>query len=174
MSHYKSNLRDIEFNLFELFGRDEVLGQDPFEELDLETAKSIVVEIDRLAREEIAESFADSDRNPPVYDPAAKTVVMPESFKKSYQAWMDSEWWRLQLPEELGGTRAPSSLVWATAELILGANPPVWMYAAWASFAHVVWKNGTDRDKLIAKHMVDRQWGSTMVLTEPDAGSDVG
>jgi len=174
VSHYKSNLRDIEFNLFELFGRDEVLGQDPFEELDLETAKSIVVEIDRLAREEIAESFADSDRNPPVYDPAAKTVVMPESFKKSYQAWMDSEWWRLQLPEELGGTRAPSSLVWATAELILGANPPVWMYAAWASFAHVVWKNGTARDKLIAKHMVDRQWGATMVLTEPDAGSDVG
>lgn len=174
MSHYKSNLRDIEFNLFELLGRDEVLGHGPFKELDIDTAKSILVEIDRLSREDLAVSFDDADRNPPVYDPAAKTVTMNPAFAKSYKAWMDSEWWRLQLPAELGGQRAPSSLIWSTAELVLGANPAVWMYACGPAFARIVFENGNDRDKQIARFMIDRQWGATMALTEPDAGSDVG
>ena len=74
MGHYKSNLRDIEFTLFEVLGRDEVLGHAPYEDLDVETARSILAEVDRLAREELAEDFQDSDRTPPVYDPAARTV----------------------------------------------------------------------------------------------------
>ncbi|MGZ5389782.1 MAG: acyl-CoA dehydrogenase [Aeromicrobium sp.] len=174
MSHYKSNLRDIEFNLFELLGRDEVLGKGIFEELDVDTARSILAEVDRLAREDLAGSFEDADRNPPVYDATSTAVTMPPSFAKSYKAWMDSEWWRLQLPAELGGQRAPGSLVWSTAELVLGANPAVWMYACGPAFARVVYENGNDRDKKIAEFMVDKQWGATMVLTEPDAGSDVG
>ena len=42
MSHYKSNLRDVEFNLFELFNRQDILGTGPFEEVDADTAKSIL------------------------------------------------------------------------------------------------------------------------------------
>ncbi len=174
MGHYKSNLRDIEFNLFEVFGRDQVLGSGPYHDLDVETARSILAEIDRLAREEIASSFVDADRDPPVFDPDTASVRMPASFKRSYHAWMDAEWFRLQLPAALGGQPAPPSLVWSTAELVLGANPPVWMYAAGPGFATMVWNNGTERDKRIAVHMVERRWGSSMVLTEPDAGSDVG
>ena len=73
---------------------------------------------------------------------------------------MDAEYWRLQHPEELGGTPAPSSLIWAIGELVLGANAPVWMYAAGPAFAGVVHRNGNERDKQIAQHMVDRQWGT--------------
>ena len=174
MSHYKSNMRDIEFNLFEVLDRGEILGTGPFEEVDVDTARTILSEVDRLAREDLASSYEDSDRNPPKFDPANGTADLPESFKKSYQAWMDSEFWRLSLPAELGGQQAPSSINWAIGELILGSNAPVWMYAAGPSFAHIVHSNGNDRDKRIAEIIVDRQWGSTMVLTEPDAGSDVG
>jgi hypothetical protein len=174
VSHYKTNLRDIEFNLFEVLGRDEVLGTGPFGEIDSETARAILGEVERLSREDLAASYEDSDRNPPVFDPATHTAPIGESFAKSYQAWMDSEYWRLQISEELGGTPAPSSLVWALGEMVLGANAPVWMYAAGPAFAGVVHRNGNDRDKRIAQLMVERQWGATMVLTEPDAGSDVG
>ncbi|MFC5179443.1 acyl-CoA dehydrogenase [Nocardioides taihuensis] len=174
MSHYKSNLRDIEFNLFEVLGRDEVLGKGPFSEVDGETARSILAEVDRLAREDIAASYEDSDRNPPVFDPQTGTADVPESFKKSYDAWMDAEYWRLQIVEELGGTPAPSSLNWAIAEMVLGSNAPVWMYGAGPAFAGVVHRNGNERDKKIAQLIVDRGWNTTMVLTEPDAGSDVG
>ncbi|MER7557990.1 acyl-CoA dehydrogenase [Nocardioides sp. NPDC126508] len=174
MSHYKSNLRDIEFNLFEVFGTDKVLGTGPFADLDVDTAKEILAEVERLSREDLAESFVEADRNPPVFDPKTNTAPVPAAFKKSYDAWMDSGFWSLHTPEEIGGQVAPNSLVWATAEMLLGANPAIWMYAAGPFFSKVVFENGNDRDKQIAKIMVERLWGSTMVLTEPDAGSDVG
>ena len=174
MSHYKTNIRDIEFNLFEVLGRDEVLGTGPFEDVDGETAREIIAEVDRLAREDLAASYESSDRNPPVFDPVTSTAPVPADFKKSYDAWMDSEYWRLQVGPELGGTRAPSSLVWALGELVLGANAPIWMYGAGPAFASIVHRNGNDRDKRIAEIIIEKGWNTTMVLTEPDAGSDVG
>ncbi|WP_349879651.1 acyl-CoA dehydrogenase [Micromonospora sp. HUAS YX12] len=174
MTHYKSNVRDLEFNLFEVFGADRAFGQAPYTDLDVDTARSFLSEVDRLAREDLAASYSDSDRNPPVFDPATHTAPLPESFKKSYQAFMDSEFWRLDLPEALGGTNAPRALWWSLAELVLGANAPIWMYASGPSFAHVLHVEGTDEQKKWARLFIDKQWGSTMVLTEPDAGSDVG
>ncbi|MET9220402.1 acyl-CoA dehydrogenase [Streptomyces sp. NPDC003300] len=174
MGHYKSNLRDIEFNLFEVLGRDQLYGTGPFAEMDVETAKDVLAELARMAENELAESFADADRNPPVFDPKTNTAPVPESFKKSYQAFMDAEYWRLGLPEEIGGTTAPRSLIWSYAELVLGANPAVWMYSSGPAFAGILYEEGTEEQKKIAALMVDKQWGSTMVLTEPDAGSDVG
>ncbi|MEV4868783.1 acyl-CoA dehydrogenase [Streptomyces syringium] len=174
MGHYKSNLRDIEFNLFEVLGRDKLYGTGPFAEMDVETAKSVLSEIARLSENELADSFVDADRNPPVFDPETNTAPVPASFKKSYQAYMDAEWWRLGIPEGIGGTTAPRSLLWGFAETILGANPAIWMYSSGPAFAGVLYEEGTEEQKRIAKLAVDKQWGSTMVLTEPDAGSDVG
>ncbi|MEO3863574.1 acyl-CoA dehydrogenase [Acrocarpospora sp. B8E8] len=174
MGHYKSNVRDLEFNLFEVFGRKEILGKGPFADIDEETARSILDEVNRLAVGPIAASFEDSDRHPPVFDPATHSVTMPESFKKSYDAWMNAEWWRMELPEALGGTPAPRSLQWAAGELIMGANPAVWMFGCGPSFARLLHLLGTEEQKRFAELAVERRWGATMVLTEPDAGSDVG
>jgi hypothetical protein len=174
MSHYKSNLRDIEFNLFEVLGRQELLGAGPFAEVDEETARDMLAEANRLAIGPVAESFADADRNPPVFDPATGTVTMPESFRKSFRALMDAEWWRLSVPPELGGTVVPRSLNWAVAEFILGANPAAWMFSNGPTFATVLWTIGTPEQQRFAEMAIEREWGATMVLTEPDAGSDVG
>ena len=174
MGHYRSNLRDIEFNLFEVLGRQELLGSEYFPEVDEQTARGIIDEVNRLATGPIADSFVEADRNPPVFDPATSSVRMPEAFRKSFQAFMDAEWFRLELPAELGGTQAPRSLHWAVAELILGANPAVWMYASGASMAHALWRMGTPDQKRFAAQAIERKWTATMALTEPDAGSDVG
>jgi alkylation response protein AidB-like acyl-CoA dehydrogenase len=174
MSHYRSNLRDIEFNLFEVLRRQDVLAQPPYPELDEETVRGILGELERMATGPLAESFADADRNPPVFDAATHSVRIPESLRKSYRTFMDAEWYRLSLPTELGGTQAPRSLNWAMAELILGANPAVWMYASGHTMARVLWDLGTPEQKRFAEQAIEAEWGSTMVLTEPDAGSDVG
>ncbi|EST26185.1 acyl-CoA dehydrogenase [Streptomyces niveus] len=174
MGHYKSNLRDIEFNLFEVLGRDKLYGTGPFAEMDVETARTILSEVTKLAETELASSYTDADRNPPVFDPETNTAPVPASFKKSYQAFMDSEYWRLGLPEEIGGTTSPRSLIWGYAELLLGANPAIWMYTSGPAFAGILFQEGNEAQKKIAEIAVDKQWGSTMVLTEPDAGSDVG
>ena len=174
MGHFKSNLRDIEFNLFEVLKRQDLMGSDPFGELDEETARGILDEVNRLALGPVADSYAAADRNPPVFDPATHSVRMPEEFKKSYQAFLDAEWYRLELPPELGGTSVPRSLAWSVAELVLGANPAVWMYSSLGSFSKALWLLGTPAQKKVAEQAVEHRWGYTMVLTEPDAGSDVG
>jgi len=174
MSHYKSNLRDIQFNLFEVLRRQDLLGQPPYDELDEETVRGILGELERLATGPLAESFADADRNPPVFDPATHSVRIPESLRKSYRAFMDAGYYRLALPAELGGTGAPRSLNWAMAELILGSNSAIWMYASGHTMARVLWDLGTPAQKRFAEQAIEHEWGATMVLTEPDAGSDVG
>ncbi|HEX3925136.1 MAG TPA: acyl-CoA dehydrogenase [Streptosporangiaceae bacterium] len=174
MGHYKSNRRDIEFNLFEVFNRQDLLASEFFSEVDEQTARGILAEVDRLATGPLAESFAETDRHPPVFDPQTSSVSMPEAFKKSFRAFMDAEYFRLELPSELGGTEAPRSLHWAVAEMILGANPAIWMYASGASMAHALWRMGTPEQKRFALQAIERKWTATMALTEPDAGSDVG
>ena len=114
MSHYRSNVRDLKFTLFDMLGVHEALPAD----LDRETVEAMIDEVDRLARGPLAESYASCDRNPPVFDPATSTVRLPEEFKKAFSAYMDGGWWRLDVPPELGGTPVPRALWWALVELV--------------------------------------------------------
>ncbi|MGZ4520316.1 MAG: acyl-CoA dehydrogenase family protein, partial [Mycobacteriaceae bacterium] len=174
MGHYKSNLRDIEFNLFEVLGLGDRLGKGQFADLDEETARDMLAQVRTLAEGPLAQSFADADRNPPVFDPATNTATLPESFKKSFKALWDGEWYRMGLSEEIGGIAAPRTLVWGINELLLGSNPAAFMYMAGPGFAQVAYDCGTEEQKNWARLAVEKGWGATMVLTEPDAGSDVG
>ncbi len=174
MTHYRSNLRDIEFNLFEVFAGRTRMGHGEFAEMDPATARSVLTELETVASGPLAASFVDADRNPPTYDPKTFSVKVPESFKKSYQAMLDGDWFRLEAPNNKGGLGAPPSMRWAAAELIMGANPAIFMYSSGPGMAKVVDRLGTPQQQPIAEIMVERHWGSTMVLTEPDAGSDVG
>ena len=174
MGHYKSNVRDLEFNLFEVFGRGQILGQGVYDAVDADTAREMIHQLAELAEGDIAASLLESDRTPPVYDPVTHSVTMPEAFKKSYRAYVDSGFWSVDVPAELDGTAVPPSLKWAMNELVLGANPAVGMYASTYSFASLLFHFGTDDQKKLARWMIEKSWGATMVLTEPDAGSDVG
>lgn len=174
MSHYKSNVRDQVFNLFEVLGLDQVFGEGDYADLDVDTAQEMLGEMVRLAEGPIAESFVDGDRNPPVFDPATHSVTLPESFKKSVRAHLEGGWDRVGVIEELGGIPMPKVLMWALQEHILGANPAVWMYGGGAGFANIFYNIATEEQKKWAILAAERGWGSTMVLTEPDAGSDVG
>ncbi len=174
MGHYIANLRDIEFCLFDLLGCEKILGTSLFSEIDRETAMSMLEEIKRLAENDLAASFVEGDRLGTTFNKETGDVTVPASFKKSYRSYIDNEWWRIDAPVEIGGTKIPASLRWAIAEMVLGANPAIHIYASGASFAHIAYTLGNDQQKKLAKHMVDNDWGATMQLTEPDAGSDVG
>jgi len=174
MGHYQSNVRDLEFNLFEVFKIQDRLGKGVLAESDEETARGVLAELNKLATGPLAESFVDADRNPPVYDPKTYSATLPASFKKAYQQMWDGEWWRLGLANELGGLGLPPTVQWAAAELMLGANPPLFMYMSGPNMAQVLYRNGTEEQKHWGELMIERNWGATMVLTEPDAGSDVG
>ena len=99
MSHYKSNLRDLEFNLFEVFGADDFMGKGGFEEMDPDTVRSFLKQTEEIASGPLSDTYTTSDRNPPVFDPKNNTVTMPEDFKAAFQTLMESEGWRMEIPE---------------------------------------------------------------------------
>jgi alkylation response protein AidB-like acyl-CoA dehydrogenase len=174
MGHYKSNVRDLEFNLFESLKLEEVLADDAFGDLDGDSVRQMLSEAARLAEGPVAESFAESDRHPPTFDPDTHVVTLPEPFKKSLRAWSEGEWFRVGLDENVGGVPAPSMVQWAINELVLGANPAIFMYMAGPILANILYGIGNEQQRHWASMAIDRNWGATMVLTEPDAGSDVG
>ena len=174
MSHYTANLRDIEFCLFDLLGRDKVMGTSLYADVDRETAMGMLEEMKRLCENDLAESFVEGDRIGTDFNKATGDVKLPASFIKSYQSYVDGEWWRLDAPVDLGGMKIPPSVRWAIAEMVLGSNPAIHIYASGYAFAQVAYVLGNADQKQIAKLMVEKHWGATMQLTEPDAGSDVG
>ncbi|MQA62020.1 MAG: acyl-CoA dehydrogenase [Actinophytocola sp.] len=174
MGHYKSNIRDLEFNLFEVLRIQQHLGTGPFAEADQDTTRTVLSEVNNLVSGVVADSFADADRNPPVFHPEKFDVTIPESVKKALKATVDSGWDRIGLPTELGGFGIPPTVAWSAAELYTGANAAIFFYMAGKTFAKILHDNGNEEQKRWAEFAIERNWGSTMVLTEPDAGSDVG
>jgi hypothetical protein len=172
VSHYKSNLRDIEFNLFEVNRIQDYVGSGEWADLDRETMGDVLTEIERLAREDYAAAYEDQDRIP--LELVEGEVALPESVKAAARAFREGGWDRLGLPGDMGGMPVPPSLVWAASEMLLGANTTVQFYAGGSLFARVLFEEGTDEQRQLARHWVDEGWAGTMVLTEPDAGSDVG
>ena len=75
MGHYKSNMRDLQFNLFDVFELDKVLESGEFGDLDHETAVDMLREVKNLSEGVIADSFAEGDRNPPTFDPETHSVT---------------------------------------------------------------------------------------------------
>lgn len=174
MTHYRSNLRDIEFNLFEVYRIQQHLGAGPFAQLDEDTARDILREVERVASGPFAASFVEGDRTPLELD-ADGNVTLPAGLHDSLDAYFDGEWYRLQLPEHLGGYGATPTLNWSATSMLAGANASALLYTAGPFFATIVDPLLTEaqRDHWIAS-WVEQRWGGTMVLTEPEAGSDVG
>ncbi|MBA2576352.1 MAG: acyl-CoA dehydrogenase [Euzebyaceae bacterium] len=173
MGHYISNLRDVEFNLFEVFRVQEHFGVGPFAQMDLDTAREVLSGVERLATGPFADSFAEGDRVPLRLEDGDVTV--PPGINASLDAYFHGDWYRLNLPEHLGGFGAPPSLQWACSAMLSGANPSALLYTGGPFFAAIIdgLVTGEQRRRWVVP-MVERHWGGTMVLTEPDAGSDVG
>ncbi|MFC9964797.1 acyl-CoA dehydrogenase [Nocardia ignorata] len=174
MGHYKANVRDIEFNLFEVLGLDKLLDTGAYGDLDSDTVRHILDEVRRLAEGRIAETFAEADRNPVTYNPDTFDITVPEPLRKTVAAVHEAQWYRLGMPEGMDGTPAPNVLLWAINELIICANPSASFFNMGPLMGSVLYEIGTEEQKRWARGGFERGWQGTMVLTEPDAGSDVG
>ena len=173
--HYKSNLRDIFFNLFEFHKIGETsLGHGPFVSMDESTARDSLQQYEKFCATELASSWADADRVG-LSQLANGDVLLPPSLKKSLQKWYDAEWFRLELPEKMDGYGAPPSVNWAGFELTVGAHASAAFYLFGTLMAKIINNLGTEDQKARFLHgLTEQRWGGSMVLTEPDAGSDVG
>ena len=173
MGHYRSNVRDLEFNLFEVLGLDAVLDSGAYGDLDTATVREILREVARLSEGPIADSFIEADRNPPRFVPDEHTITVPDSVRPAVTAFKDAGWWRIGLSEVVGGIPAPAPVAWAVNEMMVCANPAIQWYNL-PVMSQVLALVGTEQQKRWARIGLERGWTGTMALTEPDAGSDVG
>lgn len=173
--HYKANFRDIEFNLFEFLKvQDSSLGKGEFSAMDEATAREALKGILKICENELAASFVSADREGLQFD-GEGNVRLPQGLKDSLQAWFDNEFHRFELPERLGGYGAPPSVYWPAWEMVAGSNPAAGFYQFGTFIARVVDALASESQrKRYVENIIERRWGATMVLTEPDAGSDVG
>jgi alkylation response protein AidB-like acyl-CoA dehydrogenase len=174
-NHFKSNLRDIFFNLFEVHNiGTSVLGTPSFPSMDESGIREILSTLEQVCSSEFSKCYADTDRNPPTFD-GKGTVTLPESLKQVLNAYYDGEWNKLEFPEEMGGYGLPMSVVWSAVELLSGSAPLIGFYTLGNTIARVLNSVATEEQKKrFLPGMIEKRWGGTMVLTEPEAGSDVG
>ncbi len=174
-AHYKSNLRDTYFQLFEVLRvQTSTFGKAPFAAMDEDTARAALGGLEEFVQAEFAPSFVVGDREGARFD-GQGNVTLPAAVTKSLRAYYDGGWNKLELPESLGGLGAPPSLTWAAFELLAGSNASATFYLLGNFVAKVIDRLGTPTQRArYVDNIVAGHWGGTMVLTEPDAGSDVG
>jgi alkylation response protein AidB-like acyl-CoA dehydrogenase len=174
--HYKANIRDIEFNLFEYLKiQTNYLGKKEYENIDEDGAKELLGTFKNLCEQEICNTFYETDKVPLALD-SQGNVSLPPQFYSCMKKFYQDGWDKIDTPEHLGGYGVPATVAWATFELLSGANPCLALYTVMGPVvSRVIDSFGTEKQKnLFVKNMLDKNWGGTMVLTEPDAGSDVG
>jgi alkylation response protein AidB-like acyl-CoA dehydrogenase len=174
-SHYRTNLRDMFFNLFEVLEvQTSTLGKGPFAAMDEATARDALTGLHEFVNDSWAPAFTEGDRVGAQFD-GKGNVTLPPGTKRALVAYYEGGWNKLELPEHLGGFGAPPSVTWAAFELLAGSNASATFYVLGNFIAKIIDQLGTDDQKQrYVKRILDGHWGGTMVLTEPDAGSDVG
>ena len=166
--------RDLEFVLWEQMQSEELLTHDLYKEFNRKTCEMIITEARALAIKELLPLLAEGDETGVRFDNGA--VKVPSSFHRVFKIIREGEWNNLSVSREIGGQGAPAFVSAAAAEYFLGANWPLYCYATMGNgTAHLIDLYGTAEQKAkYLRNLTSARWGGTMLLTEPEAGSDVG
>ena len=174
INRYKADLREFNFLLFEQFRVDELLGEPPYEAWGTDECRSALSECYRWAREVSGPLNALGDHHGCTIE--GGKVITPKGFGKAWKSLYEAGYKQLGVDPEWGGAGAPKALQVLVEEMLSGSNTAFAMYAALTfGAAEVIHAFGTPEQKrLYCPRMFGGQWGGTMCLTEPQAGSDVG
>jgi alkylation response protein AidB-like acyl-CoA dehydrogenase len=174
MADFTPPLRDIKFNLQHIAGLDELIGYPGFEHVDPDTIDGALDEAARFMTEVVAPTNRAGDEIGCVWD--AGSVVTPEAFKDAWRKYVDAGWSAVAGPAEFGGHGFPETVGFAISEMFVSANLAFSLNPMLTGSAITVIRDHAD-DSLRSTYLeklVTAEWTGTMVLTEPEAGSDVG
>jgi len=174
MTQYIADRRDVDFVLHEQMKVEDLSHHERFAEFNKKTVDLIVSEARNLAIKEILPTQKLGDLEGCVFKDGK--VSVPESFHRAYEIFKEGEWVALTEDPEWGGQGMPVTVALAVSDYFVGANYAFMMYPGLTQGAgRLVEAFGTDKQKqLFLKKMYTGEWTGTMMLTEPEAGSDVG
>jgi len=174
MAQLLAEKRDLEFVIWEQFDNEKFLGSEKYEAFNKKTCDMILTEARKIAIKEMLPTMADGDHVGLKFEDG--TVTTPECFKPVFDLMTEGDWQSLGVPEEMGGQGAPSFISFAVNEYFSAASFALNGYTAMGiGTANMIQVYGTEEQKkMYVKNLVDAKWGGTMLLTESNAGSDVG
>ena len=174
MAQQLADRRDIDFVLWEQFKADAFLGIEAFKEYDRKTCSLIIDEARNLAIKEVLPTMAEGDREGVHLENGVVTV--PACFHKPFELLLEGNWNNLGVSQAMGGQGAPAFISAAVSEYFMAANWALYCYATMGDgTAVLIDRYGTEEQKrLFLEPLVTAKWGGTMLLTESEAGSDVG
>ena len=166
--------RDIDFNLYELFEAETLCELPSFDEFNRKVFDLIVSEARTFALKEMLPTYEDGDKLGVTFEDGR--VKVPASFHRVYQRYCEGEWTAPPAPPAYGGQGLPFTVTAAVREYMMAANWPLYSYASMGSgTARMIQHYGTEEQKQTYLEKLNTgQWGGTMLLTEPEAGTDVG
>ena len=171
---YKCDLRELEFALFEQFRLGELLASPPFDHISEDEARMILKEANRFAGDILGPTLAPADREGCRLTPEG--VKVPKILHNVWHKYYEQGWNTLAMPETWGGQGAPRLLAVPVSEMMSAANLAFHTYPQLTlGVSAVIHGLGSPEQKaLFGKKLDTGEWSGTMVLTEPQAGSDVG
>ncbi len=174
MAQLIADRRDIDFVLHEQLEVEKLSNHETFGEFNRKTMDMVVSEARNLSLKEVLPTNVIGDRKGCEFQNGL--VKVPEEFQKIWQLYRDGEWIAMTEKPEWGGQGMPHALSVAATEYLNGANMAMFMYVALThGAANLIEAFGTDQQKKqCLRNMYTGKWGGTMLLTEPNAGSDVG
>jgi alkylation response protein AidB-like acyl-CoA dehydrogenase len=174
MAQYIADRRDIDFVLHDQMQVEELGKTELFADFNKKTVDMIVSEARNLAIKEILPTRELGDQEGCQFKNGK--VIVPESFHKAFELLKDGEWVAMTEDPEWGGQGMPATVALAVSDYLVGANYAFMMYAGLTHGAgKLIESFGTEQQKrLFLNKMYSGEWTGTMLLTEPEAGSDVG
>jgi len=174
MAQLIADRRDVDFVIWEQLEGESLLKYDVYSDFNRKTCDMILTEARKLAINEILPTLQESDEAGVIFENG--NVKVPESFHRVHKLLLEGEWGNLSVPTEMGGQGAPGLVASAVVEYFMGANWALYAYAVMGNgTADMIEKYGTDEQKeKYVKRLVSGEMGGTMLLTEANAGTDVG
>ncbi len=174
MSQFISDQKEIDFILYELFRADELVKQAQFSDFSKKSFDMIIAEARKLALKELLPTLAAGDRQGVRFEKGR--VKAPDSFHRARSLVREAELTSLPEDPKWGGQGLPYQISIAVMDYVVAAN---YALSGYTHMGHGTGKMielyGTDQLKnLFLKNLYTAEWGGTMLLTEPEAGSDVG
>lgn len=168
--------RDLRFVLFEALEADKLSKYEKFAGFDKDTYEATLELAEQLAVEQVYPANAEADKTGAKYNPETKSVTVPERFKTAMALYRESGFSGLSNGPEWGGMGMPETIYRAVMEYFCSAGVAFSSYDTLKVGAcNLIINHGSDElKKIYVEKMVSGQWGGTMCLTEPAAGSDVG
>lgn len=168
--------RDLRFVLFEMLELDKINRFDRFADFDRDVFEDTLALAEKIAVECFYSSYSEADKIGLMFDPVTNEVHVPDILRPGYKAFVEGGFHLVSLPVEEGGMGMPMTLFFSAQEYFNAGNTALSMYRfQFVGTTRLLMTHGSpELKKMLLPQMLTGDWGGTMCLTEPGAGSDVG